>query len=204
MKNNKEIEEFQQYVIAEAQSQNKNPEQYIKELGQEGLKEAYKRFQAHKKKQAQKAAHGAKLQYLKALKNKCAEDEQLVYYKKGGVVDCGCVKKEEGGKAAPEKENVVNRFKAKKAQAGTTISRIADATGSQGGFKKAGDQKKKTTTKPVEKKPTPKKSTFKNDYSSKRVKDSEEDYFKGTADHKVKSNCFGSKIKVSCGAKINK
>jgi hypothetical protein len=26
-------------------------------------------------------------------------------------------------------------------------------------------------------------SKFKNDYSSKRVKDSEEDYFKGTADH---------------------
>ena len=127
MKNNKEIEEFQQYIIAEAKSQNKNPEQYVKELGESGLKEAYKRFQAYKKKQAQKAAHGAKLQYFKTLKNQCANDEELVYFKRGGVVDCGCQKKQEGGKTEPiKKGNIIDRFKAKKAQVKARLSKIAN------------------------------------------------------------------------------
>ncbi len=111
MANNKEIQEFQKYIVAEAQSQNKDPETYIKELGEDGLKEAYKRYQTYKKKQAQKAAHGAKLQYLKSLKNKCAEDEELVYYKKGGNIDCGCVKKAQQGEKITKPANVVEAFK---------------------------------------------------------------------------------------------
>ena len=81
----------------------------------------------------QSAKHGAKLNYLKSLKHQCAEDEEVVYFKKGGSVDCGCQKKkmETGG---PVKK-------------GNTVAK------------------------------------FKNDYSSKRVKDSEEAYFSGTADH---------------------
>lgn len=49
--------------------------------------------------QGQKVAarHGIKLNYVKSLKNKCAEGEEVVYYKKGGSVKCGCKKKEEGG-----------------------------------------------------------------------------------------------------------
>ena len=111
MADNKEIKEFQKYIVAEAQSQNKDPEAYIKELGEDGLKEAYKRYQTYKKKQAQKAAHGAKLQYLKSLKNKCAEDEELVYYKKGGNIDCGCVKKAQNGEKITKPTNVVEAFK---------------------------------------------------------------------------------------------
>lgn len=89
-------------------------------------------------KQAQKAEHGAKLQYLKSLKNKCNEDEELVYYKKGGSVNCGCKKKEEGGEINKAKsDNPIERFKAKKASLGDILTRIADATGSQDGFKKA-------------------------------------------------------------------
>lgn len=58
----------------------------------------------------QKAAHGAKLQYVKALKHKCAEDEELIYYKKGGSVGCGCKKKfQEGG--TPRKDSVVTKFR---------------------------------------------------------------------------------------------
>lgn len=106
-----EVKEFQKYIIAEAQSQNKDPETYIKELGEDGLKEAYKRFQEHKKKQAQKAAHGAKLQYFKSLKNKCAEDEQLVYFKRGGIVDCGCTKKAKEGEKITKPTNAVEAFK---------------------------------------------------------------------------------------------
>lgn len=89
-------------------------------------------------KQAQKAEHGTKLQYLKSLKNKCNEDEELVYYKKGGSVKCGCKKKEEGGEINKTKSgNPIERFKAKKASLGDILTRIADATGSQDGFKKA-------------------------------------------------------------------
>ena len=94
-------------------------------------------------KQAQKAEHGAKLQYLKSLKNKCNEDEELVYYKKGGSVDCGCKKKKGGEINKAKSDNSIERFKAKKAFFGDTlITRIADATGSQGGFKNAQEKKK--------------------------------------------------------------
>lgn len=96
-------------------------------------------------KKAQKAEHGAKLQYLKSLKNKCNEDEELVYYKKGGTVDCGCKKKKGGEIKKSESGNPIERFKAKKASLGDTLTRIADATGSQGGFKNA--QKKEQPKK---------------------------------------------------------
>jgi hypothetical protein len=34
-----------------------------------------------------------KLNYVKNLKNQCADDEELVYFKKGGALGCGCRKK---------------------------------------------------------------------------------------------------------------
>ena len=63
--------------------------------------------------QVQRAEHGAKLQYFKKLKNQCADDEELVYYRRGGSVDCGCAKKKEGGKT-PKSKNIVEAFKAKR------------------------------------------------------------------------------------------
>ena len=64
----------------------------------------------------QAARHGAKLNYLKSLKNKCAEDEELVYFKKGGHLTCGCKKKENGGqvKKAGLGCSVVEKFKMRK------------------------------------------------------------------------------------------
>ena len=59
----------------------------------------------------QAARHGAKLNYLKSLKNKCAEDEELVYFKKGGSIDCGCKKKEVGGKVQTAQNGAVAKFK---------------------------------------------------------------------------------------------
>lgn len=119
MEDNKEIKEFQAFLVNEAKSKNKDPETYVKELGEDGMKQAYKRYQEAKKKQAQKAAHGAKLQFINSLKHKCAEDEELYYFKKGGSVGCGCKKKENGGEVtkAKEGEKVVDKFKkAKKFQ----------------------------------------------------------------------------------------
>ena len=109
---------------------------FMKEKHPEEYKQAVQNQQKQQQAQAKKAAHGTKLNYFKSLKNQCAEDEEVVYFKKGGSVRCGCKKKEDGGE--------IN-----KAQKGTAVQK------------------------------------FKNDYSSKRVKDSEEDYLKGTADHEV-------------------
>ena len=150
--NDPEVKEFQAYLVAEAKSQNKDPQEYVKGLGEDGLKEAYKRFQAHKKKQTQKAAHGAKLNYFKFLKNQCAEDEEVVYYRKGGSVECGCKKKEDGGevKKAGLGCSAIDKFKAiRKGKSGFDITAFADATGSQGGFANAKPKRK-----------TPKKGTW--------------------------------------------
>ena len=70
--------------------------------------------------QKQKAKHGTKLQYIKSLKNQCAEDEELYYYKKGGSVGCGCKKKEDGGEIVSAKcGSPVEKFKkARKMQNG--------------------------------------------------------------------------------------
>lgn len=77
------------------------------------IQQAAQAFQQSLQQQVQAAKHGAKLQYLKSLKNKCAEDEELYYFKKGGSIGCGCKKKEEGGKVTktPEKNSSIERFK---------------------------------------------------------------------------------------------
>ena len=69
--------------------------------------------------QTRAARHGAKLNYIKSLKNQCPEGEELYYYKKGGSVGCGCKKKEDGGEIEKaQKGSVIQNFKnrAKKAQ----------------------------------------------------------------------------------------
>lgn len=80
----------------------KELENYIKDLKQQGkLEDVYKEFTnkmtEEQNKQTRKALHGAKLNYIKGLKHICNDDEELVYYKKGGSIDCGCVKKKQKG-----------------------------------------------------------------------------------------------------------
>ena len=94
---------LQKEFINWCKSKNKQPksEDETKQLFIAFMKEKhpeeYKAAMENQQKQAQKALHGAKLNYFKSLKNQCAEDEEVVYYKKGGSVNCGCKKKEEGG-----------------------------------------------------------------------------------------------------------
>lgn len=164
----------------------KQLEQYIQSLGEDGLKQAYNEFQQMMQQQTQKAAHGAKLNYFKKLKNKCAEDEELVYYKKGGSVNCGCVKKEQkGGKTEPKKQSATTKFKNDYSSKRVRDSEEAYFNGTADHTVDAPDPKKR--------------KTFKNDYSTKRVKAAEKNYFNGTADHLkpgVKKNCGGSKMKL--------
>lgn len=75
------------------------------------MQQAAQAFQQSVSQQTQKAAHGAKLNYLRKLKNKCAEDEELVYYKRGGSLDCGCVKKQETGGKTPKKQTPIEKYK---------------------------------------------------------------------------------------------
>ncbi len=118
--NDKEIQQkFIQFLAKKSGAKTQQQlEEYIKRLGEDGLKKAKEEFTKEMQKQKVKAAHGAKLNYIKSLKHQCAEDEELYYYKRGGAVGCGCIKKnEEGGKTPQKKKNPVKAFKDKKATA---------------------------------------------------------------------------------------
>lgn len=124
---NSEQDAVMQFVQALAQTLNADPNQIIQyaQANPNALESAVKVYQQTQdmnqaaqafaqavQSQTQAVRHGAKLNYLKSLKNKCAEDEELVYFKRGGKVDCGCVKKEQdGGKAPQKKESPVMKFK---------------------------------------------------------------------------------------------
>ena len=176
----KELQNFKKWLEAKKYSP-KN---------QDEVKKYYAEYQKEKaqasKAQAQKVAHGAKLNYFKSLKNQCAEDEEVVYYKKGGSVGCGCKKKEDGGQVNKAEDGWKTKFKARK-QTNQQGNNIGPITRDNPSWKAQ--------------KPAPK---FKNDYSSKKVKDSEKDYLEGKGDHKVKEKCGGKVKKNEDGSKINK
>ena len=76
------------------------------------MQQAAQAFAQAFEQKTQAARHGAKLNYLKSLKNQCAEDEEVYYYKKGGAVECGCVKKEQQGGKTPQKNTKpIDKFK---------------------------------------------------------------------------------------------
>lgn len=122
--NDKELQQaFIQFLAQKSGAKTqKELEKYVQSLGEEGLKQAYAEFTQMMQQQTQKAQHGAKLNYIKSLKHKCADDEELVYFRKGGKVSCGCVKKhEEGDKVVAKKNSAVERFKVRKNCGGSTI-----------------------------------------------------------------------------------
>lgn len=181
-RNPKDDKELAQFV------QSQGGDKYIKRKTQEIL--GGEQTQEQTTEQKQKALHGAKLNYFKTLKHQCAEDEEVVYYKKGGgFVDCGCKKKDGGEVTKAKKGTVVDEFKNRKPvpnlptqekNPGSTKQPMLDAL---------------------------KRKYHKNDYSSKTVKESQKDYDKGKGDHevkkcggKVKRDCGGSKLKACNGA----
>lgn len=112
--------------------------QQTKDMGQ-----AAKAFQQALQQKTQAMKHGAKLQYLKSLKNQCAEDEELYYYKKGGSVGCGCKKKEKGGEVTSE--SPITKFKkARKMLNGGKDSTEVNYPDPTEGGKKVYDKKTKT------------------------------------------------------------
>ena len=174
---------------------------FMKEKHPEEYKAAVANQQKQQQQQAQKAAHGAKLQYFKSLNHRCAEDEEIVYYKKGGSVTCGCKKKEQGGEVPTAKcGSAVEKFKAaRKAQKGDTLARIADATGSQGGFKKA--QKAKEEAKKEDNKKSFEAKWKKNQVVvGKDLQKGTNNVTKKERQDVTKDACGAKMKKASCGA----
>ena len=87
---------------------------FMKEKHPEEYKQAVENQKKQQQTQTQKALHGVKLNYFKSLKHQCAEDEEVVYYKRGGSVTCGCKKKEQGGEVPTAKDGAVAKFKNRK------------------------------------------------------------------------------------------
>ena len=113
---------LQKEFISWCKSKNKQPKSedetkqlfvaFMKEKHPEEYKQAVQNQQKQQQAQAKKAAHGTKLNYFKSLKNQCAEDEEVTYFKKGGSVRCGCKKKEDGSEIAKAQNGtVVDKFK---------------------------------------------------------------------------------------------
>lgn len=170
---------------------------FMKEKHPEEYKAAVENQKKQQQQQAQKAAHGAKLSYFKSLKNQCAENEEIVYYKKGGSVTCGCKKKEDGGQ--------VN-----KAQKGSVVDRFKQT------YKKATESVKSGIQKEIKKKST--EGNFRTiPVSRKQVEEAKKqnkDNSKLQQDNalrkggEIKKNCGGAAVKAfkaaRCGSKLKK
>ena len=190
-----EIQEFQAYLEAEAKSQNKDPKSYIENLGEDGLKKAYQRFQDWKQKKTKKAAHGLKLNYIRRLKNQCEDGEVLVYYKTGGSIGCKCMKAQDGTelpheglhKMSPERQEELKR--SLRQNKGKNYRELI-----QRGFKKSkpkastlpNTNNTPTTAKPIPLAKPKKVNTIQSAESGKKIR-------------KVKSGCGGSKVKFQNG-----
>ena len=200
----KQIQEaFLQFLAQKSGAKNqKELEKYVQSLGEDGLKQAYMEFQKILQSQTQKAAHGAKLDYFRKLKNQCPEGEELYYYKKGGSVGCGCKKKEDGGEVVKAQNGAVTKFKNRTKAEQDKINKQSEDDYFNG---TADHTKPGTSQKPIQKFKTRSKA------EQERInKQSEKDYFAGTADHtkpgvkKVSKKACGSKIKKDCNRAVVK
>lgn len=214
-----------QFVKALAQTLQADPQQVIQAAQQnpEALKSAVQVYQESKgdiqkaaqafsqvlQSKTQAAKHGAKLNYLKSLKNQCADDEELYYFKKGGLIGCGCKKKEQGGELKEKKESTVSKFK--KACGGLKAKFMA---GGQSPKKKNLDQASKDSIeindnqnmglmseRPGKLIPNPKYDKGKTDDRAQLwVPDRTKTPYK--KEEKVKKDCGGSKMKLKKGDKV--
>lgn len=169
---------------------------------QQALAQEYQQWKAKKK---TKAAHGAKLDYVKSLKHICPEGEELVYFKQGGSVGCGCKKKEDGGEVVKANMGVVANFRKdqkKKQQQQNQQQQKPKWTDVEDNELKKLSEKKNPT--PQEKQRLQQlRNKFKN---SSNTKDYEVE--EGKKGMKVEKDCGGSsivkKFKAKCGSKMKK
>ena len=131
----------------------------------QNIEQAAQAFSQAVQQQTIAARHGAKLNYLKSLKNQCPEGQEPYYYKKGGMVKCGCSGKklQDGGEV--KKESAVTKFKKQRSEGtfGRAIGKVAKvATNSA---KKAIDKAKEEHRKELEWKVSGKNTSTSSDYA---------------------------------------
>ena len=205
-KNSKELQDF---------IKQQGGEEFLKKVD-----EYISQAEAEQSKQAQKAEHGAKLQYFKKLKNQCADDEEVVYYKKGGLVDCGC-KKKEGGEVVKANfgtflEKIKNKFNSTVQSIGNAGQQMIKQEAQKQPFKNKPKQTKKGTTWGETSEVIGSKGHDRgNGGLDARVQDGADTdkgfnrgYMRNTKGGEIKKNCDGSKViskfKAKCGSKIKK
>lgn len=185
--------------IAQAAQQNPKALEAAAQTYQEtqDINQAAQVFTQALQQQVQAARHGAKLQYLKSLKNKCADDEELVYFKKGGSLDCGCKKK--GGEVTKANMGAIANFKEdqkKKKQQKPKWTNIEDNE-----LKTLSE--KKTLTPKEKQRLQQLRDKFKSSSNTNNFEVEE-----GKNGIKVEKNCGGSavvkKFKAKCGTKMKK
>ena len=116
----------------------------VSQGGKKYIQKIQSQLSGNNSEKTEKDAHGTKLQYVKTLKNICADDEELVYYKVGGKVGCGCKKKEVDINKAKCGSSVDKFKKAKKMQSGDRMMQLAQVNKER--KKKLENQKKKKGT----------------------------------------------------------
>ena len=165
------------------------------------MKKAAQAFTQTIQKKTKKALHGAKLQYFKDLKNQCADDEELYYYKKGGSLGCGCKKKMEEGGQTPKK-SPVDKFRnawTKKDE------QKLDSLSSQKRLTPQGQKEKEKLQNKFKK--APNRKDYEIDEGEKGMKLSKEGKVcpKCGKVHTAGMGCVVAKFKAAkCGAKVNK
>ena len=104
---------FLQYLMQKTGAQNEQQlEQVVKQLGDNGLKQAYAQFmQEMKQQQVQAAKFGAKLNYIKQLNGQCPEGMKMQYYKQGGRLCRKCMQAKQNGGELETPSNPVDAFK---------------------------------------------------------------------------------------------
>lgn len=207
-KNSKELQDF---------IKQQGGEEFLKKVD-----EYISQAEAEQSKQAQKAEHGAKLQYFKKLKNQCADDEEVVYYKKGGSVNCGCKKKEEGGEVIKASsgtsflEKIKNKFNSTVHSIGNAGQQMIKQEAQKQPFKNKPKQTKKGTTWGETSEVIGSKGHERgNGGLDAKVQDGADTdkgfnrgYMRNKKGGEIKKNCGGSKViskfKAKCGSKIKK
>ena len=191
-KEQQELNNFKKWLEAKKYSPKNKDE--VKKYYAEYQKEKAKASEA----QTKKAAHGTKLTYFKSLKNQCAEDEEVVYFKKGGSVKCGCKKKEDGGEIPAAKEgSAVAKFK--KMRAGDKVVNGSTKQPTIDGTKKANEDPNKDMTWDPKLRKMRKMTSEEIARAKKNLADARQGKGEGTPQRKkggeINKDCGGSAIK---------
>ena len=188
-----------QQIVQAAQQNPKALEAAVQTYQQtQDMNQAAQVFTQALQQQVQAARHGAKLQYLRSLKNQCPEGEELYYYKKGGSVGCGCKKKEDGGEIQKANMGAVANFKEdqkKKQKQQQQKQKWTDAKDNELRILSG----KKNLTPQEKQRLQQLRNEFKNSSNT-----SDYELEEGKKGMKVEKDCNGAvaKFKAACGSKI--